>query len=305
MNDAKLKVLVNRKGGSAASAGEGLHDSLMAAFAKAGVDADIEMLDGTDLGEAVRNAARRGRVVVAGGDGTAACAAQALSGSDTELALLPLGTLNHLARDLHIPSDLEEAAKLAAHGHAEPIDVATVNGHRFVNNASIGLYPFMVKQRDAYQKARRIPKWMAAIPAIWGALARVRHHRLRIDLGSGEKPLVTPLLLVGNNIYSLDAGEIGSRSSLQDGKLSVYAIAHRTRLSLIWFALRAIIGKIDRSVDFLALGECSEIMIHAPGGSVEIALDGEIRRLKSPLKFAIEPRALSIVSPPAEPDDQP
>ena len=149
-------------------------------------------------------AAKKGRVVVAGGDGTAACAAQQLAGSDAELGLLPLGTLNHLARDLGLPTDLEEAAKVAATGTATAIDVAEVNGHVFVNNASIGLYPAMVREREGLQDDKGWPKWLSALPAAYAALERLPHHRLRIDLGQGERTIVTPLLFVGNNVYSLD-----------------------------------------------------------------------------------------------------
>lgn len=294
-----LCVLVNGEGGAASSAGDKLPDQLAQAFGAAGVRAEIRILRAAELDEALGQAVHDDkRIVIAGGDGTVSCAAKYLVGTEVELALLPLGTLNHLARDLGIPADLEAAAKLAVHGRSTRIDVGDVNGQCFVNNASIGIYPSMVRRRDAPRR-RALPKWLAVLPASWEALSRIRHHRLRVDMGAGEHPLVTSLLFVGNNEYSLDAGSLGCRGTLQAGTLSVYAVARRRRLSLIWFALRALVGRIDRRADFVEIGSCREITVWSPGGSIEIALDGEVRRLASPLRFRILPSSLHAVAPPS------
>ncbi|WP_340318171.1 diacylglycerol/lipid kinase family protein [Rhizorhabdus argentea] len=292
-------MLVNCEGGAAASAGDKLPDQLAQAFEAAGVRTEILILRVAELDEALGQAVRdKKRVVIAGGDGTVSCAAKHLVGTEVELALLPLGTLNHLARDLGIPTDLESAAKLAVHGQSTYIDVGEVNGQFFVNNASIGLYPSMVRRRDMPQR-RALPKWLAALPASWEALSRIRHHRLYVDMGAGEHPLVTSLLFVGNNEYSLEAGSLGRRTTLQAGNLSVYAIGGRRRLALISFALRALVGRIDRLADFVVIGDCREITVRSLGGSIEIALDGEVQRLACPLRFRIVPRSLRVVTPPA------
>ena len=292
---AKLPVIVNKNGGTASKLRDKLAPTLRAAFEAAGVGADVKPLDGNALAKAIKTAAKKGRVVVAGGDGTVSSAAQQLAGSDTELALLPLGTLNHLARDLGLPTDLEEAAKVAATGKVTAIDVAEVNGHVFVNNASIGLYPTMVREREGLQDDKGWPKWLSALPAAYAALERLPHHRLRIDLGQGERSIVTPLLFVGNNVYSLDRNEIGRRASLTDGTLSVYAVAQRSRVALLWFAARALVGRAHRELDFTTLGECETLKVWSTGDSIEIALDGEVQRIDSPLEFRIRPGALKVV----------
>jgi diacylglycerol kinase family enzyme len=145
---SKLPVIINRAGGSAAASGESLHDSLETAFTNNGGAASIELVDGKGLQQAFAQFSEAKMIVVGGGDGTAASAAGALAHTPTNLALLPLGTLNHLARDLSIPSDLNDAVKLALKGKAKAIDLGNVNEHRFVNNASIGLYPSMVTRRE-------------------------------------------------------------------------------------------------------------------------------------------------------------
>ena len=291
----KLPVIVNKNGGTASKLGDKLEQTVRDAFEAAGADADVQPLEGEAITKAITSAAKQGRVVVAGGDGTVSSAAGALAGTDAELALLPLGTLNHLARDLGLPTDLTEAAKVAATGKATAIDVAEVNGHVFVNNASIGLYPTMVRERDGLQDDKGWPKWLSALPAAYAALERLPHHRLRIDLGKGEHTIVTPLLFVGNNTYSLDRSELGQRASLTDGKLSVYAVAKRSRVALLWFAARALVGRAHRELDFITLGECETLKVWSTGGSIEIALDGEVQRLDSPLEFRIRAGALKVV----------
>lgn len=314
MRGAPLTVIVNREGGAASAAGDSLPGRIAAAFAAVGVAADVHMLTGREIAPAIKAAARtQDRIVIAGGDGTVSTAVQALIGAKTdtgagtrtktdtdtktELALLPLGTLNHLARDLGIPADLEAAAAIAAKGRAIRIDVGEVNGHRFVNNASIGLYPAMVREREGLRARNGWPKWLATASAAWDALSRLRHHRLRVDMGKGDRPLVTPLLFIGNNHYSLKAGSIGERASLQDGRLSVYAVAGRRRLHLIAFALRALIGRIHPRTDFVALGKCEAVTVHARSNTIEIALDGEVNELSPPLEFGILAGAVGIVVP--------
>jgi len=292
-----LHVIVNKNGGAAAKMGDALVGELEKAFAEAGTTADVAALDGKQIAEAIRAAAASGCVVVAGGDGTAASAAQLLAGSDTELGLLPLGTLNHLARDLGIPTDLEGAAAVAVTGRPTRIDVGDVNGQVFVNNASIGLYALMVRKREALQRAKGWPKWLSSLPAAFAVLERLPHHRLRLDWGQGERAIVTPLLFVGNNVYSLDRGEVGKRDSLTDGKLAIYAVAHRRRAALIWFAIRALAGRAERNLDFETLGECETLTVSSSSGSIEIALDGELKRMDSPLEFRIRAGALTVMTP--------
>jgi diacylglycerol kinase family enzyme len=298
MTISTLPVLINREGGAAKAAGDKLEAQVEAAFTAAGAKAEVQMLPADGLADAIEQAAAKyPRIVIAGGDGTIASAAQLLTGGDVELAILPLGTLNHFARDLEIPTDLGKAAALAANGTAKPVDVAEVNGRRFINNASVGLYPFMVRDRDAIRDRKGWPKWLASVPAAWDAVSRLRHHRLRIDMGQGEAPIVTPLLFVGNNRYSLDAGSVGARETVNDGKLSVYAVSRAGRPALVWFGLRAALGLANRARDFAALGDTVALTVLGHAARIEIALDGEVRQLDLPLEFEIHAGGLKVVCP--------
>lgn len=297
MADGTMDVLINKAGGAASAAGDRLPAEVQRAFADAGVTARIALLDGGALADAVRERAGKSRrLVVGGGDGTVSSAAGALAGSDAELAVLPLGTLNHLARDAGIPTDLKAAAALAIHGHARRIDTARVGRRTFINNASIGIYPAMVRSRDRLQE-RGLPKPVAAIPAAWAALTRAHDLRLMIDTGTGGQRLVTPLLFVGNGEYSIERGSLGCRASLDDGRLGIMAVRHRPRLALAWFALRSLFGASDPSRDFDALTTCASFQVSAAEPEINVALDGEVERMALPLTFTVRPRSLRLVMP--------
>ena len=214
------------------------------------------------------------------------------------MGILPLGTRNHLAGELGIPPDLDGAARLIAERPTRAIDLGRVgggyDGRVFVNNASIGLYPALVRRRDEHPA----PKWLAALPATIGALRRLRHHRLRLVVGGGDaQPIVTPLLFVGNNRYTLDRQAIGTRETLDGGVLSVFAVASRRRLALLGFALRTLTGRADPERDFAAIGEAREVIVHGHSRSIDVALDGEVVRLAMPLRFRSEAGALTVVAP--------
>jgi diacylglycerol kinase family enzyme len=155
----------------------------------------------------------------------------------------------------------------------------------------------MVRDRDDIRERRGWPKWLATVPASWDALARLRHHRLKIDLGEGQQPVVTPLLFVGNNRYSLDTGSVGARESLTEGRLAVYAIARSNRMDLLWFGMRALAGRADRARDFAAIGDSAAFTVESPDVEIEIALDGEVQRIGLPAKFAVHPGGLQVVVP--------
>lgn len=293
-----IPVIVNRTGGTAASRGDKLEDEIRTAFAEAGVEIDLQLLDGSEIQDAVERAAGQKLVVLGGGDGTLGGAAGILGKAGSALGILPLGTRNHLARELGIPLDLPGAAKLIAEGRTRRIDLARVNDEPFVNNASVGLYPSLVRRRDIARKRHGLPKAIAAIPAMFGALANLRNNRLLLDTPEGKQAVKTPMLFVGNNRYALEAGKIGKRESLDGGQLAVYAVAPKSPAGLAAFALRTTVGRADPDFDFAAIGEMPEFSVGGARPRIDIALDGEVKCLDLPLRFEIEPGGLTVVAPP-------
>jgi diacylglycerol kinase family enzyme len=291
-----VPVVVNRGGGTASRAGDALIDQIETAFAAAGLIADVHAVDGPDLIATIERLAAKGTVAIGGGDGTQGCAAAILSKTGATHAILPLGTRNNLARQLGIPLDMEGAVQLIAEGYMRQIDLAQVNGRCFVNNASIGLYPKLVKFRDQGRK-RGLPKWLANIPAAWRVLRNLAHRRYRLLLDDAPQPVVTPLLFIGNNVYSLDSGKVGSRDAMDDGKMSVFAVAKNTRWGLVLFAIRTLRGKSDPARDFAAIGTCTTLVVTGRRRQLSIALDGEVFTMQTPLNFSIRRGALSVFVP--------
>ena len=289
-------VVVNRGGGAASRAGDAVIKHIESAFAAVGLIADVHLVDGHDLSATITRLATGGSVAIGGGDGTQGCAAAILSAAGATHAILPLGTRNNLARQLGIPLDLEGAVRVIADGHKRKIDLSEVNGQTFVNNASIGLYPKLVKFREQGRR-RGLPKWVANIPAAWRVLRNVGHGRYRLVLDRAPKPVVTPLLFIGNNVYSLDSGKVGVRDAMDDGKLSVFAVAQNTRWGLISFAIRTLRGRSDPVRDFAAIGTCETVTVTAQRRRVSVALDGEVWKLTTPLNFSIRPGALTVFVP--------
>jgi diacylglycerol kinase family enzyme len=294
----KIRVIVNRSGGTLKGSGDE-EAKIVAAFAAAGVDADVRMTESADIFEALKAAAAApglDAVVAGGGDGTLSCAAGHLADTGRAFGILPLGTLNHLARDAGIPANIEEAAKVIAAGHIREIDVAEVNGRVFVNNSSVGLYPDMVMLREQEQEKRGRSKRRAMLSASWASLRHFRRHRLWISAPGLEAPIRTPLLFVGNNRYQVNLLGLGKREQLDQGELCLYAIRARSRLHLLWAGIRGIFGRLDQQRDFIT-AYVGEAEIGSDRPTLSLSLDGETARMETPLRYRIRPKALRLIVP--------
>jgi diacylglycerol kinase family enzyme len=247
-------------------------------------------------------------VVAGGGDGTVSTVAGALAGGDTALGVLPMGTLNHFARDLHIPPTLDLAARVIADAVRDPgrfirsVDVGEVNGRCFVNNASIGLYPHIVSKREKQQQRLGRNKWVAMLVALVAVFRRYPILRVVLDLGGKAIPRVTPFVFVGNNRYEMNLLAAGSRETLDRGELSLY-FAHRTgRFGLLRLALRGLFGRLDQAKDFDAM-TLPAFTIETKKKTLKIATDGEVTRMTPPLNFRVRAGALRVIAPPAAPEN--
>lgn len=244
--------------------------------------------------DAARSAARM--VVAAGGDGTVSAVASALAGTDKILGVLPVGTLNHFAKDLRIPLDLEGAVRTLVEGETAAIDVGEVNGRIFINNSSLGLYPQIVSRREVQQQQRLRGKWPAFLWATIQALRRFPFLDLRIAFEGRQISRRTAFLFVGNNEYEIAGFNLGSRACVDGGQLGLY-LTHRTgRFGLFRLALHALFGRVDQAKDFDAF--CvKEARIESRRGRLLVACDGEVERMEMPLHYRIRPAALRACVP--------
>jgi diacylglycerol kinase family enzyme len=279
-------------------------DAIADALSASGVGGAIELIEGSRIEERSRDAVNSGAplLIVGGGDGSVSAAAGAVAGTGTALGILPLGTLNHLARDLGIPDELKGAVEVIAAGNERHIDVAEVNGRIFVNNSAIGLYPLMVVDRDTQQRRLGRSKRVAMIVASLRTLLRFHDNRLRLSADGREELLDTPLLFVGNNDYRLALPAAGQRDALDDGKLCVLVMRKKSVPGFLAATTRALFG-LARSDDMVRMDDVSRLRVDSSRRSLIVSIDGETCSLSPPLDYRILPGALKVLAPPAQTEE--
>jgi diacylglycerol kinase family enzyme len=235
-------------------------------------------------------------IVAGGGDGTVNAVASELVGTDKTLGVLPLGTLNHFAKDLNIPLDLEGAARNLIEGAVVKVDVGEVNGRIFINNSSLGLYPSIVRHREKQQERLGRGKWFAALWATLEVFRRYPLFSVRLSADGQEFRRRTPFVFIGNNEYQMDTFNLGARSCLDAGQLSLHLTRDIGRLGLVRLAASALVGRLRESKDFDAL--CTrEVWIETRRTRLRVATDGEVTIMRSPLHYRVRPAALRVITP--------
>lgn len=300
----KIEAIINAGSGTVngASAADqeqpSLQQRLIDLFAAHNVDAKVSVAhSGAEVAQLAKRAARGTAdvIVAGGGDGTINSVAAAALGAQKTLGILPFGTLNHLAKDLGIPLDLEGAVQTIVEGHVVQIDAGEVNGRIFMNNSSLGLYPSIVHEREKQQRLGW-GKWPAFA---WAALSVMRRYpflNVRLNVEGKEFVTRTPFVFVGNNEYAMETLNIGSRAQLDDGKLSLYVTNRIGRLGLIRLAFRALFGGLRQEKDFIAM-TTGELWIDTKHKRVRVALDGEVTLMHPPLHYQVRPGALRVIVP--------
>jgi diacylglycerol kinase family enzyme len=247
---------------------------------------------------AARNAARSNYdvVIAGGGDGTINAVAAELAGSSKPMGVLPLGTFNYFAREIGVPSELEEAFQACFEGETRAVTVGEVNGRMFLNNASIGLYPIILSIRErAYQRWGR-----RKIAAYWSVLQGLLRPHLNLNLtittGGEQRDIRTPLMFVARNAVQLEEFRVpGTRCVTEDG-FSVYALKPMDKLGLLRFAWRAVTRKLEPQYDFDMF--CADAMrVDSRRILRTVAFDGERVKMLAPLEFRVCRHSLSVVVP--------
>jgi YegS/Rv2252/BmrU family lipid kinase len=270
-------------------------------FEDSGIDARIEYVaKGTNLAQMSREAVAGGYdiVVAGGGDGTLSAVASGLAATDVAFGVLPVGTLNHFARDLSLPLDLEPAARIVCGGHTTHVDVAEVNGKTFLNNSIIGLYPVFRFLR-AEQERKGMPRKLALLWAALSVFRRFPFFKLRFILNGRTETRKTPYVLIANNEHAMQGWQLGARRCLCEGKLYIYVMRPQSRLGLLGMLLKVVLGRFDAREHF-DIFSAEEVWIETRSKRVGVALDGEVTVLESPLRYRILPVALRVIVPKPE-----
>jgi diacylglycerol kinase family enzyme len=294
---SKLAVIVN------AGAGQGhdqalvqtLHDQ----FDAHGLRPDVVLAhSGEEMISAAHSALARGvdTIVAGGGDGTINAVASVVAGSNAVFGVLPMGTLNHFAKDLKIPLELDGAIAVIAQGKARRVDVGEVNERIFINNSSLGLYPDIVRDRERQQSRLGRGKWLAFCWATVAALRRYPFLSVRVQMGEDSHARRTPFVFIGNNEYTMQGFNIGERDRIDAGHLSLYVAQRPTRLGLVRMAFSALFGRLKQARDFDVL-HSGELLVETRHKRLRVATDGEVTVMNTPLRYRIRPGALMVLAP--------
>lgn len=294
----RATIFVNASSGWDAK--EDAPEKLRSLFAESGIDAHIESVaKGVNLAQKAREAVAAGNdiVVAAGGDGTLSATASGLVGTDVKFGVLPVGTLNHFARDLSLPLELEGAAKVICGGETAAVDVGEVNGRTFLNNSIIGLYPIFRFLR-AEQERKGVHRKLALV---WAALAVFRRYpflRIRLLVDGRRIERRTPYVLIANNEHAMQGWNLGSRRSLNEGKLWIYVMRPQSRLGLLGMLFKLLVGRFDARHHF-DIFAAEELNVDTRSRRLGVALDGEIHVMETPLYYRTLPASLRVFVPKA------
>lgn len=303
-------MLLNRGGRVIERGPDTVRLEIAGAFERHGVAADVRLVAGAELrDEAVQArddvlAGGLDAVVVGGGDGSVGCVAGVLADSAVPLGVLPLGTLNHFAKDLGMPLDLPDAVAAIAGASQRAVDVGEINGTVFVNNAVLGVYPFMVSDRERRRREHGLGKWVAMGLALARMAGKFPRRRLKLKIAGDEHRYRTPCLFVGVNEYHLSGLELRRRSGMDKGELWFLVARHERAVGFLWFALRSAFRGLDEAGDF-DLHRASSAVVRPQSSRMPVAYDGEAEIMTAPLRFRVRAGALLVLAPEAGRPGQP
>ena len=301
--DTPLFIVMNE--GSGHQDAEAAREAIASVLRQAGRAHTMLLAGPGRMPEMAAQAVRRARdaggaVVAAGGDGTLNAVAQAVLPAGLPFGVLPQGTFNLFARAHGIPTDLREATAALLGARLQPVQAGLVNGRVFLVNASLGLYPQLLEDREATKARLGRSRWVA----LWaGAMTLLQAHRpLRLNIArSGQERLLrTPTVFIGNNLGQLERLGIAAAPAVEKGQLVAIVLRPVGTLAMLGLMLSGAFGRLgaDDDVDSFAFDHLA-LRPAPPRGRalVKVAMDGEICRLRAPLAFGVSPRPLWLMVP--------
>ena len=251
--------------------------------------------------EAVRRAQQAGGIVVAaGGDGSINAVAQATLGSGCHFGVLPQGTFNYFSRTHGIPAEIGPAMQVLLTETAQPVQVGLVNERVFLVNASLGLYPKLLEDREAWKKKLGRSRLVAMGAGLMTLLRGYRNLRLRIGVHGETHDVRTPTLFVGNNALQMEQFGFPEAQAIDAGELAgitLRPVGRLAMLGLLWRGAFGRLGEADQVVNF----SFRQLTVRRGFGQrrVKVATDGEITRMNLPLVFRVSPEPLWLIRPAA------
>jgi diacylglycerol kinase family enzyme len=246
--------------------------------------------------------ARGGAVIAVGGDGTINAVAQAAHRHKCVMGVVPQGTFNYFARTHGLPSDARQAVECLLDCIPVPVQVGLVNDRVFLVNASLGLYPELLEDREAYKARFGRSRFVAFVSTIMTLLGKHRQLKLRIELGETSREITTPTIFVGNNRLQLEQVGLPEADDLDDGCVAAVVLRPIGSLTMLWLLLRGSFGKLGEE-DTVESFKFQRMVVKPKqawrGHHVKVAYDGEVNWLEAPLEFRVAPQPLYLLKPKA------
>jgi diacylglycerol kinase family enzyme len=293
-------AIINEQASTVLELGSDIVDGLASRFQARGHELEVQLVSPEEIEKALKSAAVRPEidaVIVGGGDGSQSLAASLLAGSGKALGVLPLGTMNLLARDLDMPFDLMEAVDALAASHVDFIDLGDLNGRTFHSLAGLGFLARMARERQRARFEIPFARWLAFALALWRAISRIDRMLLEIETESGKLVRRCSAVLVTNNIYRESEW---TRERMKDGLLEVHIVRGWTWLPLVKAGFDVMLGRWRQKGRIESI-PAREIIILPHRRRVPVSIDGEVVHERTPLHFGVRRAALKVLRPIAAP----
>ncbi|SDR69908.1 Diacylglycerol kinase family enzyme [Halopseudomonas xinjiangensis] len=265
----------------------------------------LPVTDPTRLIETARTAVRLahdqgGIVVAAGGDGTLNAVSSVVLETGLPFGILPRGTFNYVGRAHGIPQDTEAAVRCLLQSHIKPAQVGLLNGRPFLVNASFGLYPRLLEDREAYKQRYGRSRWVA----LWSAVMTLAHaHRqlkVQVEYGGTHRTLKTPTIVVDNNPLQLRQMGIRQEDELEHDHLVAITSPPVGTLALYGILIRGLLSRLGEADNVITFA-FNRLTVHMGNRRhIKVATDGEIFHARAPLVFEVAPHKLQLLVPRAD-----
>jgi diacylglycerol kinase family enzyme len=305
---ASLQFVINAAAGS--SDAQAKREVIDAALRAGGRRGDLRFcspaeLTGVAHQAATRAIATRAAVVAVGGDGTLNTVAQAAHTVGCAMGVVPQGTFNYFARTHGVPADPAAAVRQLLRAAPAPVQVAGINDRVFLVNASLGLYPDLLEDREAYKARFGRSRWVAFVAACATLLRAQRRLRLHIEMGGTVRDVQTLTLFVGNNRLQLQQFGAEPEDTLAgtpgDGSMAALMLRPIGTLSMIGLMLHGAMGRLGEAAGVEGF-EFQHMVVKptlAPGRKeVVVAFDGEVARMRAPIDIRVLDKPLYLLQAP-------
>jgi diacylglycerol kinase family enzyme len=240
---------------------------------------------------------QQGVVVAAGGDGTLNTVAQAVLTSGCPFGVLPQGTFNYFSRTHGIPLDPAEATRALLESRIQPVQVGLLNDRVFLVNASLGLYPKLLEEREAYKQQFGRRRLVAVWAGVITLLRAYRPLRLRLEHAGEVRVMRTATVVVGNNPLQLQQLGLPEARAVQQGQLAAIAVRPVGPLAMVGLLLRGALGRLG-DADHVVNFAFDRLTVRPYGWRrLKVAVDGEVAWLDTPLVFQVAPHPLPLLVP--------